>query len=254
VEKAPNSVLLSIPAKSDLNTQMRPETPADKTRRSLPIAALLFGLLGLLELGWMWMENIKSIPCESPLTAGYFSIPSLLGFMLGLFAIVKYNHEAPAPLGKKVQAAIRTGGKPLAIIGAIASAPGLLLTIASLPSNPAHNSLRHYRESATIQTLRTIHRSQELYIAARSRFATLEELDASGMIDAIYATGRPISGYVYSTSDITSQTYCVHADQANGRCAYRDFVVCEDGIIRFIESETKGAVRRGEGQPLGVFN
>lgn len=221
---------------------MQTDVPASKTRRDLPVAALLFGLIGLLELGWVWMENIKASPCGKPLTEHYFSIPSLLGFTLGLIAIL--TSSPPKPDG-----CIRTGGKRLAIFGVIASAPGLLLTIASLPS--CGILIDRFRESAAIQTLRTIHNGQAVYYATQSRFATLEELAASGMMDAEYARGRPISGYLYSSSDIIAKTYCVHADRANDKCGNRDFIVCEDGVIRFIESETKGAVRRGEGKPIG---
>jgi len=229
---------------------MRTDVPANKTRRGLPIVALLFGLIGLLELGWVWMENIRASPCGKPLTEHYFSIPSLLGFMLGLTAIIKNNLNTPVSSGEDVRAAIRTGGKRLAILGVVASAPGLLITIASLPS--CGMIIHHSRESAAIQTLRTIHDYQAQYLTIHSRFATLEELAESLMIDAVYAGGRPISGYVYSSSDTTAETYCVHADRANDKCGSRDFIVCEDGIIRFIESENKGAVRRGEGQPIGV--
>lgn len=97
------------------------EIPASKTRTDLPMAALLFGSIGLLELGWMWMGNINASPCGRPLTEYYISIPSLLGFTLGLIAIIKNNPD-------------RTGGNWPAIFGAIASAPGLLLTISSVPS------------------------------------------------------------------------------------------------------------------------
>jgi|SRR5215831_1210058 len=229
---------------------MQTDVPANKTRRALPIAALLFGLIGLLELGWVWMENIKASPCGKPLTEHYFSIPSLLGFMLGLIAIIKNGYESPVSLGEDVRAANRTGAKRLAILGVIASAPGLLITIASLPS--CGMMIDRPRESAAIQTLRTIHDYQAQYFTIHSRFATLGELAASGMVDAEYAGGRPISGYVYSASDMTAKTYCVHADRANDKCGSRDFIICEDGIIRFIESENKGAVRRGEGKPIGT--
>jgi hypothetical protein len=234
-----------------LDKQAQSDIPAGNTRRGLPIAALLFGLIGLLELGWMWIENINASPCGRPLTSGYFSIPSILGSTLGLIAITKNSREAPVSLVEDVQGAIWTGGKRLAILGIIASAPGLLLTIASLPSCGFHYHPKSGRDSAAGQTLVTIHKVQAQYQAIHSRFATLEELAASGMIDAEYATGRPIYGYVYSSSDITSQTYCVHADRANGRCAYRDFVICEDGVIRFVESRTPGLVKRGEGAELG---
>jgi hypothetical protein len=230
---------------------MQTDVPANKTRRGLSIAALLFGLIGLLELGWVWMENIKASPCGKPLRENYFSIPSLLGFMLGLTAIIKNNLNTPVSSGEDVRAAIRTGGKRLAILGVIASAPGLLITIASLPSCSIY-ATHGCRESGPTQTLRTIHNSQEQYFAVRSRYATLEELAASGQIDTSHAIGGPISGYVYSASDITAKTYCVHADRANDKCGYRDFIICEDGIIRFIESENKGAVRRGEGKPIGA--
>jgi len=231
--------------------QMQTDVPANKTRRGLHIAALLFGLIGLLELGWVWMENIKASPCGKPHTEHYFSIPSLLGFMLGLTAIVKNGYESSVSSGEDVRAAIRTGGKRLAILGVIASAPGLLIAIASLPSCSIYLS-RPCREIAPIQILRTIHNSQEQYFATLSRFATLGELAASGMIDTAQANGSPIYGYVYSSSDVTAETYCVHADRANDKCGSRDFIVCEDGIIRFIESENKGAVRRGEGKPIGA--
>src|SRR4030095_12488763 len=153
---------------------MQTDIPANKTRRGLPIAASLFGLIGLLELGWVWMESIKASPCGKPLTEHYFSIPSLLGFMLGLTAIIKNGYESPVSLGKDVRAAIRTGRKRLAIIGVVASAPGLLITIASLPSFSM--IIHHSRESAAIQTLRTIHDYQAQYLTIHSRFATLEEL------------------------------------------------------------------------------
>src|SRR5262245_2788366 len=231
---------------------MQTDVPASKIRRGLPVAALLFGLIGLLELGWMWMENINASPCGRPLTQYYFSIPSLLGFTLGLIAIIKNNPESPVSLGEDVRATIRTGWKRLAILGVIASAPGLLLTIASLNSCGFHHHLGPGRESAAIQTLVTIHNFQAQYYATHSQFATLEELVASGMVDSEYASGHPISGYIYLSSDVTTKTYCVHADRAKGKCAYRDFIICEDGVIRFRESETKGAVRRGEGQPIGA--
>src|SRR5262245_46117119 len=228
---------------------MQTEIPASKIRRDLHTAALLFGSIGLIELGWMWVENISASPCGRPLTEHYFSIPSLLGFTLGLIAIRKNNHEAPISLAKDVQTAIWIGGKRLAIIGVITSVPGLFLTIASLPSCGV--TICHIgRESAAVQTLRAIHNNQAQFLAIHSRFATLEDLVASGMIDAEYASGRPISGYVYSSSDITDETYCAHADRANDKCGSRDFIVCEDGVIRFIESETRGAVRRGHGRPL----
>jgi len=232
-------------------TLMQTGIPASRTQRSLPIVALLFGLIGLLELGWMWVENIKATTCGGPYTEDYFSIPSLMGFTIGLIAIRKNTHGAPISLAEDVQAPIWISGKLLAILGAVAGAPGLLLAIASLPSCSIYSAYTGCRESGPMQTLRTIHNSQAQYYATLSRFGTLEELAAAGYIDAAQANGSPIYGYVYSSSDITAETYCAHADRANDKCGNRDFIICEDGVIRYNESKVKGTVNRNEGTPIG---
>src|SRR5215813_13648263 len=167
---------------------MRTEIPTSKTRRSLPIAALLFSLIGLLELGWLWRENINANPCGRPLTEDYFSIPSLLGFTLGLIAIRKNTHGAPISLAEDVQAAVWPVGKRLAILGVIASIPGLLFAIAGFRSCGV-TTCHFGRETGAIQTLRTIHNSQAQYYATLSRFGTLAELHATGYVDAALANG-----------------------------------------------------------------
>ncbi len=40
------------------------------------------------------------------------------------------------------------------------------------------------------------------------------------------------------------------ADRASDSAGWRGFILCEDGIVRFIESKTRGTVRRGEGTPM----
>src|SRR5262245_27750806 len=194
------------------------------------------------------MENIRASPCGRPLAEYYFSIPSLLGFTLSLIVVIKSTPESPISLAKDVQAAIWPGGIWLAIFGVIASTPGLLLTIASLPSCGFHHGIG--REPGTINALSTIHQDQATYYSTKSRFATLEELAAFGSLDAEYAGGLHVSGYVYSSSGVTAETYCVHADRINDKCGNRDFIVCEDGVIRYNESDVRGTVKRDEGTPL----
>ncbi len=110
--------------------------------------------------------------------------------------------------------------------------------------------LRIGRETSTINVLRTIHQNQATFYATNSRFATLGELAAFGLLDPHYASGRHVYGYVYSSSDVTAETYCVHADRINDKCGHRDFIVCEDGIIRYNESNIRGTVKRDEGKAL----
>jgi prepilin-type N-terminal cleavage/methylation domain-containing protein len=107
------------------------------------------------------------------------------------------------------------------------------------------------RESGAMQSLRTIHNSQAQFQATKQRFASLKELSESGYIDANYASGRPISGYGYtSASEATQDQYCVQATRQAAATASRDFNVIEDGTIRYIESKTPSPIAHGDGTPL----
>jgi len=110
--------------------------------------------------------------------------------------------------------------------------------------------LKLEREVATINSLRTIHEIEMQFKELNLRFATLEELAESTPLDRKYTGGKVVSGYVYSTSVVSAESYCVHAVRASDATAHGDFVVCEDGIIRFVEQKTPGLVKRGEGVAL----
>jgi prepilin-type N-terminal cleavage/methylation domain-containing protein len=107
------------------------------------------------------------------------------------------------------------------------------------------------RESAAIQTLKTIHNSQAQYQASKQRFGTLKELNEAGQIDSNYANGSPVSGYIYQSGpEVTQDKYCVQATRQAASTASRDFNVIEDGAVRFVESKTPNAIPHGEGTPL----
>ncbi|MBO0860685.1 MAG: type II secretion system protein [Chloracidobacterium sp.] len=112
-------------------------------------------------------------------------------------------------------------------------------------------SLETGRESAAIQTLRTIHNGQASYQATKQRFATLKELNEAGQIDANFANGSPVSGYVYTSApEVTQDSYCVQATRQAASTASRDFNVIEDGTIRYVESKAPSPIPHGEGSPL----
>jgi prepilin-type N-terminal cleavage/methylation domain-containing protein len=112
-------------------------------------------------------------------------------------------------------------------------------------------SLRTGRESAAIQSLRTIHSGQATFQATKQRFGTLKELNAAGQIDSNFANGAPVSGYIYtSAAEVTQDKYCVQATRRAPSTASRDFNVIEDGTIRFIESKSPNPIPHGEGSPL----
>jgi prepilin-type N-terminal cleavage/methylation domain-containing protein len=112
-------------------------------------------------------------------------------------------------------------------------------------------TLRTGRESAAIQTLRTIHNGQAQFQATKQRFATLKELNEANQIDLNYANGSPVSGYIYQSSpEVTQDKYCVQATRQAPSTASRDFNVIEDGAVRFVESKSPGPIPHGEGTPL----
>ena len=107
------------------------------------------------------------------------------------------------------------------------------------------------RESAAIQTLKTIHNSQAQYQASKQRFGTLKELNEAGQIDSNYANGSPVSGYIYQSGpEVTQDKYCVQATRQAASTASRDFNVTEEGTVRFVESKTPNPIPHGEGTPL----
>jgi len=108
------------------------------------------------------------------------------------------------------------------------------------------------RQTATIESLRTIHNQQAHYTALRGRFGTLKELGEAGSINANYASGAPVSGYIYTSPEATADKYCVQATRQSSSTAYNDYNVTEDGTIRFVESQTPSAIPHGEGTPIGA--
>jgi type IV pilus assembly protein PilA len=114
-------------------------------------------------------------------------------------------------------------------------------------------NLKIGRETATINSLRTIHQNESLYNTMKGRFGTLKELQEAALIDSNYASGSPVSGYVYTATDATPDQYCVQATRSTPSTAYKDFNVTEDGPIRFNESKTPSPLPREEGLPIGSF-
>jgi len=196
--------------------------PRRRPRKGLAIASLVLGII--------------SIP-----TLGLLVVGAITAIVLGAVAISRIKKE-PAIYG----------GKGMAVAGIITGVASLLLIAVSgaITVPQMIHGLQHGRESAAIQTLRAIHNIEMNFEASNSRFATLEELAKSSLIDRNYSGGNAVSGYVYSSSSVSQKTYCVHAVRAGDSVARRDFVICEDGVIRFAESKTPGLVNRGEGAAL----
>jgi type II secretory pathway pseudopilin PulG len=183
--------------------------------------------------------GIISIP-----TLGLLGVGAITAIVLGSVALNRIKKE-PAT----------HGGKGMAIAGIITSAVSLLLIaiIGIMAAVMTPLFLRGHqtnRESAAIQTLRTIHNSQAQFQATKQKFGTLKELSEAGLIDANYANGSPVSGYIYTSTEVTEDSYCVQATRQAPSTASRDFNMIEDGAIRYVESKTPSPIPHGEGAPV----
>jgi len=106
------------------------------------------------------------------------------------------------------------------------------------------------RQTATLNSLRTIHQNQAQYNAMRGKFGSLKELNEANLIEASYASGTPVSGYTYNSTEATPDQYCVQATRSAESTAYRDYNVTEDGTIRYAEAKSPSPIPRGEGTPM----
>ncbi len=119
------------------------------------------------------------------------------------------------------------------------------------------------REGYAAATLRSFCSAENSFKARKDRFGTLKELADDGVIDPRHAGGKPIKGYIYSDSDVTESTYCIHADRQPNETTHwysfiwddgpqKDFNITEDGEVSFIKSRTRGTVARGQGTKLSM--
>lgn len=122
--------------------------------------------------------------------------------------------------------------------------------IAAIAVPSLNRYLQSGRETGAIQSLRRIHENEAQYNSSKGKFGTLKELVEDELLEKNYASGKPISQYVYSDSDVAADTYCVHADRQSNGSAKKDFNITEKGIVYYIASATKATVPRGEGEPI----
>jgi type II secretory pathway pseudopilin PulG len=202
--------------------------PQQQTRKGLAVTSLVLGII--------------SIP-----TLGLFVVGAIVAIVLGSIALNRIRKE-PAIYGGKGMAiaGIITSGVSLSL----ATVLGILAAIA-VPKLSEH--IKTGREVAAATSLATIYEHQIQFKETNSKFATLKELAEMGVLNQPYADGIPIDGYVYSISDLSDKTFCVHADRASDNAGTRDFIVCEDGAVRSKASKTRGTVKRGEGDSAGPF-
>ena len=124
---------------------------------------------------------------------------------------------------------------------------GILAAVA-LPK--LQENLKLGRETAAIESLRSIHTSQAQFNAMRGKFGMLKDLAEAQLIGTNFASGNAVSQYKYTSQLAEADKYCVQATREGTGSAYRDFNVIEDGTIRASNSKSVNALLHGDGVPL----
>ncbi len=141
---------------------------------------------------------------------------------------------------------LRTGSKAqVFILGAILFLVGVIGARGVMQLN---NFLKAGNHSTAIASLQKIHKAQSDFKAKNNKYALLQELVDAKLIRPNYLTEEGTRGYKYSDTDISAETFCIHADRIKNGMGNKDFHVTESGEIRFIEAQVKGTVPRGQGK------
>lgn len=142
----------------------------------------------------------------------------------------------------------RSEGFSLIELLIVISIIGILAAVA-IPKLQAY--LRQGRETAAIQSLQEIHRAQASFYSTRGKFTTLKDLVEADLLNKNYGEGKTISGYTYTSTEVTNNTFTIHADRASAGDGYRDFNITEKGDVYYVENRAaNGTVPRGQGQLL----
>lgn len=112
--------------------------------------------------------------------------------------------------------------------------------------------LKQGRETAAISSLQEIHRAQASFYSSKGKYGSLNDLVESELLKPSFGEGKAIGGYTYTSSDVTTNQFTIHADRLSDGDGYSDFNVTEKGDIYKIENKTKGSVPRGQGQLIGA--
>ncbi len=108
--------------------------------------------------------------------------------------------------------------------------------------------LAHLNENNALGVLENLYKAEFQFREKKKRFGTLAELAGEGLVGLPLAQGKTIWGYKFSSSEITDETFCLHADRTENTSGFHDFNITETEEYRSLKSDIKGTVLRGQGQ------
>jgi hypothetical protein len=187
------------------------------------------------------------------LVLGVISIPTLGLLVAGAITAIAFGVIA---LGRIKKEPAAYGGKGMAIAGIITGAASLLpiaiFTLLTPVATPIWvKRLRNDRETQAIQNLKIIHDGQASFYLTKQRFGALKELGEAGYLRPNYVNGGAVGGYIYvSAPEVGQDKYCVQAYRESSSIASKDFNIGQDGVIRYVESQTPRPIACNEGVPI----
>ena len=95
-----------------------------------------------------------------------------------------------------------------------------------------------------------LHFEGDLLIRSWQPNVGFDDVNQAQLIDANYANGTPVSGYIYVSPEADADKYCVQATRQAATTSYKDFNVIEDGTIRYVQSNSPSPVPHDGGTPM----
>ncbi len=111
----------------------------------------------------------------------------------------------------------------------------IILILVSIIIPNYRNHIRQANETAAIENLNALRNAEISYRNSKGKFATLDELSASGHLQDKSIAQPPYrkQGYEYSAVDVTADSYKIFAVPTSSNSGTRSFCVDDGGTVMY---------------------